>query len=650
MKLSIIIVNFNVAFYLEQCLNSVEKAVQNIDCELFVVDNNSVDGSCQMVRRLFPQVKLLGNATNVGFSKANNQAIKLATGEYILLLNPDTVVENDSFKLIIEYLDSHPESGGLGVKMIDGNGKYLPESKRGFPSPMVAFYKLSGFARIFPKSKQFNKYHLGYLDKDEIHEVDVLSGAFMMLRKLVIDKIGLLDETYFMYGEDIDLSYRIIKEGFKNIYFPKTTIIHYKGKSTQKGSLNYVILFYTAMKIFSQKFFSKSHARTFVIFINIAIYFRAFISLCRRIFTKLLYPIIDFIILYSGFALFSAQWGQYRYQNPNYDFPDFYYDVNIPIYGLILILSLYISGTYIRPIEIKKTIKWIAIAMLLNLILFALLPEKLRFSRAMFLVGTIWVFIFIPLSRFIFHFIDKQNFTIKSRNKRRTIIIGNEEECNRVNELIKEANKSEITIGFVSPVITENPHFLCNLSLLNTIIKIHKIDDVIFCEQDIPEKTIINEMIQITSKNIEFKIAPHRSRFIIGNSLTNSNPELYKIALNSIALKRNKIIKRAFDIALSIALILFSPILLFYFGKGIKNLLLNSVRIIKGTRTWVGYNYFITENQIDLPKMKQGIISIVQNKELDILQIQKTNLIYAKDYSILKDLYLVFSNFKHLCS
>ena len=239
MKLSVIIVNYNVKYFLEQCLHSVQKALGKLEGEVWVVDNNSVDGSVEMVQQKFPTVKIIANTDNKGFSKANNQAIRQANGEYILLLNPDTVVEEDTFSKVIQFMDSHPEAGGLGVKMIDGSGKFLPESKRGLPTYDVAFYKIFGLSALFPKSKTFGRYHLGYLDDSKIHEVDILAGAFMLLRKSILEKTGLLDEDFFMYGEDIDLSYRILKAGAKNYYFPETRIIHYKGESTKKSSVNF---------------------------------------------------------------------------------------------------------------------------------------------------------------------------------------------------------------------------------------------------------------------------------------------------------------------------------------------------------------------------------------------------------------------------
>jgi GT2 family glycosyltransferase len=257
-KIAVIIVNYNVAFFLEQCLNSVAKAIILEPAEVWIVDNNSVDGSVDMVRQKFPWVKVIANKDNKGFSKANNQAMEQSNCKYQLLLNPDTVIEEDTLKKVVDYMDSHPDVGGLGVRMVDGKGVFLPESKRGLPTPAVAFYKIFGISRIFPKSKRFGRYHLGYLSEFETNEIEILSGAFMLMRKEALDKVGLLDEDFFMYGEDIDLSYRIIKGGYKNVYFPETRIIHYKGESTKKSSVNYVFVFYRAMVIFAEKHFSKN--------------------------------------------------------------------------------------------------------------------------------------------------------------------------------------------------------------------------------------------------------------------------------------------------------------------------------------------------------------------------------------------------------
>lgn len=270
MKLSIIIVNYNVRYFLEQCLHSLFKAIDTSETEVFVVDNCSTDDSLDMLRKSYPQIKLIANTENVGFAKANNLAIEASRADYVLLLNPDTLVQEDAIHKMLDFLETHPEAGALGVKMIDGKGRFLPESKRGLPTPAVSFYKISGLSALFPRSRRFGRYHLAWLDKDEIHPVDVLAGACMMVRKEAIDKAGLLDEDFFMYGEDIDWSYRILKAGYRNYYFPLARILHYKGESTKKGSLNYVYVFHNAMAIFAKKHFLGNNA-FFALLINIAI-------------------------------------------------------------------------------------------------------------------------------------------------------------------------------------------------------------------------------------------------------------------------------------------------------------------------------------------------------------------------------------------
>jgi len=282
MDLSVVIVNYNVRYFLEQCLLSVRKAAVDIQCEVFVVDNNSADGSCAMVLGKFPEVILIRNRTNRGFSAACNQAITISKGRYILLLNPDTVVEEDTFNKCIAFMINNPHAGALGVKMINGNGKVLPESKRAFPTPSAAFFKMTGLSALFPKSKYFSKYYLGHLDDSATSEVDIISGAFMLITGEAIKKTGLLDESFFMYGEDIDLSYRLIKAGFRNYYYPEVKIIHYKGESTKKSDVNNIINFYDAMLIFADKHFEYQYFGFMKFLLRTAILVRGIISLLKN--------------------------------------------------------------------------------------------------------------------------------------------------------------------------------------------------------------------------------------------------------------------------------------------------------------------------------------------------------------------------------
>lgn len=267
MVLSVIIVSYNVKYFLEQCLCSVQRAADH-EVEVIVIDNNSSDGTVEYLRDRFPFAQFIGNKENIGFAKANNQALQKAKGEYVLFLNPDTIIPEDIFTKCISFMKLHTDAGALGVRMIDGNGQFLKESKRGFPLPWVAFCKMSGLTKIFPASKTFARYYLGHLPEKQTNAVDALAGAFMLVRKDVLDKTGGFDEQFFMYAEDIDLSYRIQKAGYKNYYLAETAIIHFKGESTKKDK-KYVRLFYKAMTQFSRKHFGRN------LFLETAISLRA---------------------------------------------------------------------------------------------------------------------------------------------------------------------------------------------------------------------------------------------------------------------------------------------------------------------------------------------------------------------------------------
>ena len=277
MKLSVVIVSYNVSHYLLQCLDSLQRALRGIDGEVIVVDNHSRDNSVALVHQAHPEVKVIENLHNLGFSKANNIALRQAKGEYALLLNPDTIVADNTIRDCIAFLDLHPDAGAAGVMMLNADGTVAPESRRGVPTPLTSFYKLSGLCRMFPRSPRFGRYYLGHLPWHTPQQIDIVSGAFCMLRRSVLDKVGLLDEDYFMYGEDIDLSYRILKQGATNWYLPYP-ILHYKGESTQKSSFRYVHVFYQAMLIFFRKHFS--HLGLLVTLpIKTAIWFKALVAL-----------------------------------------------------------------------------------------------------------------------------------------------------------------------------------------------------------------------------------------------------------------------------------------------------------------------------------------------------------------------------------
>lgn len=284
MKLTVIIVNYNVKFFVEQCLDSLERALDGIDSEVFVVDNHSSDGSIEYLKPRFPKVIFIESNHNLGFARANNMAIRQAEGQYVLLLNPDTFVGEQTIKQAIEFMDQHPKAGGTGVKMFNTDGTKALESRRGLPTPLTSFYKMCGLCSKFPESRRFGKYYMGYLSWDKPERIDIISGAFCLMRKEALDKAGHLDEDFFMYGEDIDLSYRLLKAGYDNWYLP-LPILHYKGESTHKSSFRYVHVFYQAMLIFFKKHYGHMHLWV-TLPIKAAIYVRSAMALVSMLTDK----------------------------------------------------------------------------------------------------------------------------------------------------------------------------------------------------------------------------------------------------------------------------------------------------------------------------------------------------------------------------
>ncbi|MBR4155483.1 MAG: glycosyltransferase [Bacteroidales bacterium] len=645
MKLSIVIVNYNVEHFLEQCLFSVRKAIANIEAEVYVVDNNSVDGSLKMLAKKFPEVKVIANKDNVGFSRANNQAIRVSTGEYVLLLNPDTVVEDDTFTKTIEFMDSHPDAGGLGVKMVDGKGRFLPESKRGLPTPATAFYKMFGLAKLFPHSKRFARYYLGHLDNEEINEVEILSGAFMLMRRETLDKCGLLDETFFMYGEDIDLSYRIILAGYKNYYYPKIRIIHYKGESTKKTSVNYVLVFYKAMEIFVRKHFATKGAKAYSSLINVAIYIKAFFALISQFFSKAVQPLFDTVLGYSGLAAIGYLWGNMMVYDGAGTYPSTLFAIILPVYLLIWLLTSYFSGGYDKPYKIAPAVSGVFVGSFLILVLYALLPEQLRFSRALILLGMIWVAAEMSFTRWLGYLLKRPSFQYGKNAKKRFLIIGGEDETKRVEQLLQSTSIKPDFIGLVTPLDnTDVPsNYLGNLHQVPDIIDIYKINEIIFCSKDMSHQLIIDKMEEWHS-SLDYKIAPEDTLSIIGSNSINTRGDLYTIDIKTISTNSNKRKKRLFDLVSSFMGIVLWIFLVFFIDKPFF-FLKSCFKVLFGKYSWIGYCDVKDSEKSRLPKIRKGIFDPSANmSRIGLTEEEKEhlNLMYARDYSLMKDINFFF--------
>ena len=532
MKLTVIIVNYNVRHFLEQCLISVLQAMRKIDGEIIVVDNNSADGSCSMIISNFPEIKLIRNSSNLGFAKANNQAIKIASGEFILLLNPDTVVEEETFHECIGFMDANKDAGAAGVKMIDGKGKFLPESKRALPTPLTAFYKIFGLNLLFPGSKSFNRYYLGHLSENEIHKIDVLTGAFMFIRKEALDKAGLFDEDYFMYGEDIDLSYRLMKTGYNNYYLPEPSIIHYKGESTRRSDFNLTKHFYKSMLIFVKKHFGKEKITPLILIINVAIFLRAGLSFSKKILGLTLLPVTDWAMLFLVYRLIIRLWEFIRYDG-GYNYPDIFNNFVVPGYISVWIISIALWKGYRFPVRLSDLLKGLVTGIAVTFIVYALLPSGLRFSRALLIIGSAASLLLIPLSRYIYSLAGFIRLPGSASKPKKVLVISSLAEYNKILEIIEQSRINYRCVGRVKiDKEDEIAQSLGNIEQMNEIVRVNGPDEIIFGSELLPSSQIISMMKMLSGTNVGFKIARTGSEFVIGSKSRFHQGEIYSISLS----------------------------------------------------------------------------------------------------------------------
>ena len=497
MKLSVVIVNYNVCSFLEQCLRSIQRS-QGVDyrrdLEVWVVDNASVDGSVAMVKARFPWVRCIENQENVGFAKANNQAIALSGGDYVLLLNPDTVLEENTLAVCLAFMDAHPEAGGLGVRMLDGNGRFLPESKRGLPTPETAFYKMVGLARLFPHSARFARYYLGNLSEFKTWEVDVLTGAFMMMPKRVLNEVGYLDETFFMYGEDIDLSYRITQGGYKNYYLSETRIIHYKGESTKKGSLNYVRVFYKAMEIFVGKHFQGTLGGLYAFLLKGAIWRRASVAVAKRLLRRAFFPLWDLLWSYGLLLGVSYGWGRLAFGNWHY-YGNVYRHI-LWVYAVILVTGGLLAGAYRNPIRFKRTMAGYGIGLALLFGFFALAGPQWQFSRFVLVAGSAACALTAWGWRYVWQRLLPDWWVLGNGRRRKYLLAGRPEETEPARRWLLAKGVSEPQVGCMVWPMNERQ--------LRERIRIDRVTEVVFCSQDVPFSDMVRWMETCRMAGVEY--------------------------------------------------------------------------------------------------------------------------------------------------
>lgn len=632
---SIIIVNYNVRDLVDNCIASIYKsnnASHNI--EIFLVDNNSVDGSAEHIEIAYPDVRVIRNDKNLGFSKANNIAIKQATGKYVLILNPDTVLEEGTFGKLIDFAESHENTGAVTSKLILGSGKLDPACKRSFPKLSVALPRILGLSKIFPKSRFFGKYNLTYLDENETAEVEAICGAFMFIPKKVLDETGYFDEDYFMYGEDLDLCYRIKKKGYKIFYFPSVTTIHFKGESTRKTRFSYVNNFYGAMRIFVRKNFEHS-SKLLLFLLQVGIYYRSLLSYLKRASRILLPVFIDTVFLFISFIL-SVYTRFHIFPNSSYRFI-------ITVYVIIWLISLTLYGVYTNRFRFSliKTFNAVFIGLFVNSSITYFFNEY-AYSREVILRSTISAIILLLGWRSavnIYRFIVGKNILLRKIN---LLIVGSR----KLNEELEEKFLSKYNIIYFNR--TEY-----NYEEIKETIIIQNINEVVFSGDVLSNEGVLKLMWTFRQKNIKFKIVPSGNELILSKLRGDlENPSLIEIEYN-INNKLNIFSKRLFDFLLSTVLLVTAyPVLLLFgllFGKK-ESRLVRKIALIPyvwtGRYSFVGVPVWYEEYDTEYLG-KRGITGLLQlhidgNRTKD--EENKYLLYYAKNQSLQLDIEILLKS------
>ncbi|MCF8241117.1 MAG: glycosyltransferase [Melioribacteraceae bacterium] len=654
--LSIIIVNYNVKEFLQNLFASIEKAAQNLSHEIIVVDNASDDGSRELLDEKYPDVKLIANKKNVGFGVANNQGLEIAKGKYILLINPDTIVKEDTFTSLIKFFENNPDAGMAGCKVLNPDGTLQLACRRSFPGPWVSFTKVAGLSKIFPKSKLFAQYNLTYLDENQSYEVDAISGAFMMMRKETYEKVGGFDPQFFMYGEDLDLCYRIKSAGFKVYYVHETEIIHYKGESTKRSSIDETKVFYDAMMIFVRKHLSSSLLVKLIL--QFAILLRqtlAFINVYRLVIISIF---IDLVLFNS--AIYAAE----KLYNPG-SWPGFPEYVKPWIYfvpSLIQIIISALGGAYG-----KKTLSVlrVLVSLFVGLIFISSITfffKQFAFSRAIVLITYGFLIILYPLWRIISKVVFKVGL-IHETKKYKTIIVGTDQKARKLFSAMKSTLvRVHNVLGFVSYTHKEVGEKIDNIEVIGSVenlkrvIKENHVDKVIFSSNEISFNKIFSIVSQCQGENVEFLLAGNELDYLVGKSAVTMLDDiaLLKVQYN-ISAFTHSVIKSVFDISISIIILLLVYPFLFLADKlgkrktDFSKFILGTPSVLFRKKSFVGPRDESFHNGLFIGKI--GLTGLWYTEEYnhdDATELNNLDVYYAKNQNIWLDLEILGKSFSKM--
>ncbi len=645
MDLSIIIVNYNVKEFLQNLLHSIKKAAAALNYEIIVVDNASDDGSVELLQEKFPGINLIVNKENLGFGRANNIGLSVAKGDYLLLLNPDTLVGEDTFKEMISFFKKTPQAGLAGCKILNPDGTLQLACRRSFPGPWTSFCKVTGLSSFFPNSRLFARYNLTYLDENKTYEVDAISGSFMMMRRDVYQKVGGFDEQFFMYGEDLDLCYRIQKEGYKVYYVHNTQIIHYKGESTKRSSLDETKIFYDAMHLFVKKHLSSSFLVEIIL--RSAIGFRKFFAFLGRRKLIIASVILDFI--FFDLAIIAANhiyasFGHWK------GFPPFSYPIIFTIPAIIHILVASLSGVYKKDsLSVLRNF----IAILMSFFIVSSLTfffKQFAYSRAAVIITYLILFFVLAFWRIILKLFFKVGVSADGFTHRRALIVGLNSNTIQIAQKLKD-RKTDFhsivgLIGFSNKEIgqeIEGFEVVGSVENVRKIINEKKVNEVIFSSEELSYTQMMGIVASCPNENVEFKLIGNDLDFIVGKTsiaLLDDIP-LFEIRYN-ISNPFFKFVKSLFDYTLAVLVLFFIYPFIYLIVKlndkptEFNQFILKVPLILKGQHSFVGPNK--AEEKGSLYLGKTGLTGFWFTENIDGGEAGKLDILYAKNQNIWLDL------------
>lgn len=659
MLVSVVIVNYNVRLFLEHALVSLQKAMEELEGEIIVVDNASDDGSAEMVRTKFPWVRLIVNGTNVGFAAANNIALHEARGRYLLLINPDTVVQEDTIKTMVNFFENNQTVGLAGCKILNPDGSLQLACRRSFPTPWIAFTKIVGLSVLFPLSRIFGRYNLTYLNPNETYEVDAVSGSFMFLRREVYEQVGGLDEQFFMYGEDLDWCYRIQQAGWKVYYVPTTQIIHYKGESAKRSNIDELKLFYDAMHVFVKKHMRRPSLNHVVIRLGIAM--RSWLAFLSKIVKPIGMMMTDWILIVLSFGI-----GRYIHLGRIFGLPEYAYPALLIVPSAVIITIMMFLEVYTRyQYSIQRT----ALSIVFGYVVISAMTfffKEYAFSRMMVVYSGLISLIALPGWRLLAGYLSGREKGIFSR---RTLIVGTEDTGYQVlRKLRNRIDNGYNVVGFIDTHGRRIGEKIAGVEILGSIdnigkvIREQKITDVIFSTPTISYTEILSVISKSRERAVNFRLVPSSLEVIIGKASIDhlDNIPLVEIAYN-IDRPMNKLTKRLFDVLVSAFLLIavyplamMMGILRKHESPAAKNLSMVP-KVLSGELSLVGQPLNLPASLLHSLNGKSpgvylgkkgitGLVQLNQQGELTDEEIENYILYYAKNQSLILDLEILFKS------